>query len=79
MKNYTKRMAQQATKNQMKASYVNVWEFISGEKTDRETAKAAIKKFANEQGIYMSEVFEEYNAMADDAMKDLELSGYFCF
>ncbi len=79
MKTYTKQMAQQATRNQMKASYVNVWEWLSGDVVDRETAKENIFDFANEQGINVNEIFEDYKESVDGAMQEMELSGYFCF
>ena len=76
---YTKTMAQQATRNQIRASYVNVWEYISGEKTDRKTAIKKLQAWARNEAIPVHEIFDEYKALNDVYMAEKELDGYFCF
>jgi hypothetical protein len=79
MKTYTKAAAQKATRSNMSASYVNAWEAVSGEVTDRETAKANIYEFAAERGIDVSEVFEYCAESVNADMREMSMNGYFDF
>lgn len=76
---YTKSQAIDASRTHYKASYINVAEMIGLTTNDRSKAKKHIEKFAEQEGLTVSEIFKEYNDLVDYSINEAIYDGYFDF